>query len=190
MPDLTPAARSALWAWSFVEQSAARVHSGVDGILSSSNWPLDATRETGAPIAQLWSDIKAAEPDNPDWHSVTFGAGLSSLRGIANAAVTAQHNLARAEPGWAITHDYVADWVTARPLAARNAQPRYMVRIDVTGLTRGGAQLTKTINVMYNNALPATVGDLVDEATQVVINRALASDFTPISTGVPQILAV
>lgn len=190
MASLTPAARDALWAWPYVESSAARVDPGITGILSSSDWPLPSTRAAGGSVSQLWGAIKSAEPDNPEWRSIRFGAGLSTLRGIANSAVSAQHALSRAPAGSAIDSRMIGDWPTARSLAARTASPLYDVQIGVTGVTRGGAQVDRVLHVMYSAGLPATVGDLVDEVTQTAINRSLASDFTPIATGVPSILGV
>lgn len=190
MAALTPAARDALWAWPYVEQSAARVDPGIRGILSSSDWPLPATRQAGGSVSQLWDMIKTAEPDNPDWRSIRFGAGLSTLRGIANTRSNAQHTLARSQAGAAIDSRMIGDWPTARSLAARTASPLHDVQITVEGITRGGAQVERTLHVMYTAGLPSTVGDLVDEVTQTAINRSLASDFTPVATGVPAILAV
>lgn len=190
MSDLSPSAREALWAWPYIQEHGSSVSHDVEGVLSSQDWPLDVTRHAGSSTSSLWDVIKAAAPDEAAFRSLRFAAGLSTLRGMHNAAVNAQAALGRAQPEWTLGSDMIATAPYARSLAERNTLGRWQVRVPITGRTRAGAELTKTITVMYQGALPATVGELVDDATGSAVNKSIASDFEPLGSGIPSILAV
>lgn len=190
MPDLSRNARAALWAWPHIEDTGPRIEHEDLGVLSSSAFPVAAARVTGKTTAQLWDAVKTAAPDEARFRSLGFGAGLSTLRGIYNRIVNAQGNLAAARPDYTLGAEYIADAPWGRSAAEQRALPQWQVRVPITGTTRAGVEIDRVITYMYQGSLPATVGELVDEATGAAVNRAFASDFTPSRTGVPQILAV
>jgi hypothetical protein len=166
--ELNSNARSALWAWGFVDQAA----------------------RNGWSTKQLWDSIKAAEPNNPAWRSTQFGAGLSTLRGIAGSMENARAALAGADPGVAPHSSMIAEAPWSRTVAEQNAAPIFQAQTAVTMRDEFGRTFTRDITYTWRGGLPSTAGQMVQEPTDDAENRTLGYEFTVLSVSTPRVLRV
>lgn len=166
--ELSENARSALWAWGFVDQAA----------------------RNGWSTRQLWDSIKAAEPDNPAWRSTRFGAGLSTLRSIAGGMENARAALASSDPGVAPHHSMIAEAPWSRSLGEQAAAPIFQAQTAVTMRDEQGREFTRDITYTWRGGLPSTAGQMIEEPRDDAINRTLDYEFTVLSMSTPRVLRI
>jgi len=166
--QLSENARGALWAWGFVDQAA----------------------RNGWTTKTLWDSIKAAEPANPRWHSTGFGAGLSTLRGIAGGMENARAALAAAGADLAPHHTMIAEAPWSRTIEEQNAAPIFQAQTPVTMRDELGRIFTRDVTYTWRGGLPTTAGQLIAEPTEDAINRTIGYTFTVLDMGTPRVLRV
>jgi hypothetical protein len=163
--ELSDNARSALWAWGFVDQAA----------------------RNGWSTKQLWDSIKAAEPNNPAWRDTRFGAGLSTLRGIAGGMENARNALAAADADVAPHRSMVAEAPWSRTIAEQNAAPIFQAQTAVTMRDEFGREFTRDITYTWRGGLPSTAGQMIEEPTDDAVNRTLGYEFTVVGMSTPRV---
>jgi hypothetical protein len=117
--------------------------------------------------AQTWEAIRRGAGGDLSGIGFRGAQTVSALRGIAARVRDAEYRLAKATGGEALDHRHVGEPPWARPIAERNAAPKYVARIEALGINPayleglpGEPEHLAQWVTLNMSALPATVDDL------------------------------